>query len=105
MTDVLPMLALAGVCWCFRILFIVLVPAHRLPALVKRALGFLAPAVLAALVAVETQSSARSGSPAVGAYVVATVLLMGLVTWRTRSLLWTIGVGATAAVVLDLVLL
>jgi branched-subunit amino acid transport protein len=105
MTDLLPMVLLAGVCWAFRILFIVVVPAHRLPATVKRALGFLAPSVLAALVAVETQSTAASGSPVVGVYVVGTVLLMGLVTWRTRSLLWTIGVGAVAVVVLDLVVL
>jgi branched-subunit amino acid transport protein len=104
MTDLLPMLLLAAVCWGFRILFIVLVPAHRLPAVVKRALGFLAPSVLAALVAVETSGAAQTGSPAVGAYVVAAVLLMGLVSWRTRSLLWTIAVGATLTVALDLVL-
>jgi branched-subunit amino acid transport protein len=97
-------LVLAGVCWSFRVLFIVLVPAERLPATVKRALGYLPPSVLAAMVAVETASTARAGSSAVGVYVVAAVVLMGVVTWRTRSLLWTIGVGATLAVVLDLVL-
>src|SRR5215208_7147349 len=34
MTDVTPMLLLAAVCWGFRILFIVLIPAHRLPTVV-----------------------------------------------------------------------
>jgi branched-subunit amino acid transport protein len=105
MTDLPAMLLLAAVCWCFRVAFIVLVPAHRLPAVVKRALGFLAPSVLAALVAVETRSTAATGSPAVALYVVGVVLLMGLVTWRTGSLLWTIAFGAAAAVLLDLVLL
>jgi branched-subunit amino acid transport protein len=105
MTDLLPMLLLGAVCWGFRILFIVLVPAHRLPAAVTRALGFLPPSVLAALVAVETRSTAHHGSPAVGTYVVAAVLAMGVVAWRTQSLLWTICVGAGLAVLLDLVLL
>jgi branched-subunit amino acid transport protein len=105
MKDLLPMLLLAVVCWGFRLLFIVVVPAHRLPATVTRALGFLAPAVLAALVAVETQSTASTGSPVVGAYVVVAVVLMGLVARRTRSLLWTITVGSAAVVLLDLVLL
>jgi branched-subunit amino acid transport protein len=105
MKDLLPMLLLAVVCWGFRVLFIVVVPAHRLPATYKRALGYLAPSVLAALVAVETQSTAAPGSPAVGVYVVATVVLMGLVARRTRSLLWTITVGSAAVVLLDVVLL
>jgi branched-subunit amino acid transport protein len=105
MTDVTPMLLLAAVCWGFRILFIVLIPAHRLPTVVTRALGHLAPSVLAALVAVETQSAAAEGSPAVAAYVVASVLLMGAVVWRTRSLLGTVVTGAAAVVLLDVVLL
>jgi branched-subunit amino acid transport protein len=105
MSDLLPTLLLAAVCWGFRILFIVVVPAHRLPATVTRALGFLAPSVLAALVAVETQSAARAGSPVVGAYVVATVALMALVARRTGSMLWTIAIGSAAVVLLDMVLL
>jgi branched-subunit amino acid transport protein len=99
------MLVLAVVCWLFRVVFIVLVPAHRLPEVVRRALAHLAPSVLAALVAVETQASARQGSAATGIYVVGAVLLMAIVVRRTHSLLWAIGVGAAAAVLLDLVLL
>lgn len=104
MTALLAMLGLAAVCWLFRIVFIVLVPAHRLPDLARRALGYLAPSVLAALVAVETQASATQ-DPAIAVYVVGSVAAMACVAWRTRSLLWTVGVGAAAAVLLDLVLL
>jgi branched-subunit amino acid transport protein len=104
-TGLMAMAVLAAVCWLFRIAFIVLVPAHRLPSAVRRALGHLAPSVLAALVAVETQASARDGSVLTGAYVVGSVVLIALVVWRTRSLVWAIGVGTAAAVLLDLVVL
>jgi hypothetical protein len=40
-----------------------------------------------------------------GAYVVGSVVLIALVVWRTRSLVWAIGVGTAAAVLLDLVVL
>jgi branched-subunit amino acid transport protein len=105
MSAVVAMVALALACWVFRVLFIVLVPAHRLPAVVTRGLAHLAPSVLAALVVVETRATAAEGSPAVAAYVVGAVVLMVLVARRTGSLLWTIGVGSTLAVLLDLVIL
>jgi branched-subunit amino acid transport protein len=103
-TGLTAMLLLAAVCWVFRIVFIVVVPAHRLPSVARRALGHLAPSVLAALVAVETQASARGGS-LTALYVVGSVVVMALVVWRTRSLVWAIGIGTTAAVLLDLVIL
>ena len=105
MTGLTAMLLLAAVCWGFRIVFIVLVPAHRLPSVARRALGHLAPSVLAALVAVETQASARGGSALTAWYVVGSVVVTALVVWRTRSLVWAIATGTVAAVVLDLVLL
>jgi branched-subunit amino acid transport protein len=101
---ILAMLLLAAACWLLRVSLIVIVPAHRLPAILRRALGHLAPSVLAALVAVETQSAAGTGSTLDTAYVVGAVLVMGLVTWRTASLLWTVAVATAAAVLLDLVL-
>jgi branched-subunit amino acid transport protein len=104
-TGLTAMLLLAAVCWVFRIVFIVLVPAHRLPSLARRALGHLAPSVLAALVAVETQASARGAGSLTALYVVGSVVAMALVVWRTRSLVWAIGIGTTAAVLLDLVIL
>jgi branched-subunit amino acid transport protein len=97
-------LLLGGACWVFRVLFIVLVPAHRLPSVVRRALGHLAPSVLAALVAVETASTAGAGSSSAGVSVVAAVVVIGLVAWRTGSLLGTIAIGAALAVTIDLVL-
>jgi len=103
-TGLTAMLLLAAVCWVFRIVFIVLVPAHRLPSVARRALGHLAPSVLAALVAVETQASARGGGLTT-LYVVGSVVVMALVVWRTHSLVWAIGIGTTAAVLLDLVIL
>ena len=104
MTGLTAMLLLAAVCWVFRIVFIVLVPAHRLPSVARRALGHLAPSVLAALVAVETQASARGGGLTT-LYVVGSVVVMALVVWRTHSLVWAIGIGTTAAALLDLVIL
>ena len=104
MTAILAMLLLGGACWLLRVSLIVVIPAHRLPALLQRALAHLPPSVLAALVAVETQSAAATGAAPGTAYVVGAVLVMGLVSWRTRSLLWTVSVGAAAAVLLDLVL-
>jgi branched-subunit amino acid transport protein len=98
------MLLLASICWGFRVLFIVLVPAHRLPRVASRALGHLGPSVLAALVAVETESAARSGSAAEAAYVVAAVFSMALVARCTRSLLWTMAAATVAVVLLDVVL-
>ena len=47
------MLVLGAVCWLFRILFIVVIPAERLPEGVRDGLAHLAPSVMAALVAVE----------------------------------------------------
>lgn len=104
MSGWVAVLLLAGVCWVYRVLFIVLVPAHRLPAVVTRALAHLAPSVLAALVAVETAAAAPAGSAAEGVGVVAAVALMGVVAGRTRSLLWTIVAGAALVILLDVVL-
>jgi branched-subunit amino acid transport protein len=101
----LSMLVLAGVCWVFRVFFILVVPAERLPATGRRALGNLAPAVLAALVAVEADAAARGGSPLVAGYVLVSVLVVGLVAFRTRSLIWSISISAAACLLLDLVLL
>jgi branched-subunit amino acid transport protein len=102
MSGYAAMFLLGGACWIFRVLFIAVIPAHRLPTAVTRALRHLAPSVLSALVAVETASNARAGSPVLGVCVIGAVVLMGLVAWRTRSLLCTIGVGSALALVLDL---
>ena len=103
MTTVLAMLLLAAVCWFFRVLFIVVVPADRLPAGARTALGQLGPAVLTALVAVEAHAAARGADLTTACLVVGSLVLAGLAVRVTGSLLLAIGVGA--ALVIDLVVL
>lgn len=105
MITVLAMLVLAGVCWVLRILFIVLVPADRLPTGARTALGHLAPAVLAALVAVEADAAARGADLTTASLVVGSVLLAGLAVRLTGSLLLAITIGVGAALVIDLLVL
>jgi branched-subunit amino acid transport protein len=103
-TAVAAMVALGLICWVLRLLFIVVVPAERLPARVREALGHVAPAVLAALVAVDATSTARGGGPSVVAAVVATLLVVAAVVRRTGSLSLAVGISLAAALLLDLVL-
>lgn len=99
------MVILAVVCFVFRIVFVVLVPPERLPPRVHRALGHLPPVVLAALVAVETEELTAGSTYLVSTYLLATVLAVGLVAFRTRSLTRAIAVSAGACLLLDLVIL
>jgi branched-subunit amino acid transport protein len=105
MTTVLAMLLLAAVCWVFRILFIVLVPADRLPVGARAALGHLAPAVLAALVAVEADAAARGADLTTACLVVGSLLLAGLAIRLTGNLLLAIGIGVGAALLIDLLVI
>jgi branched-subunit amino acid transport protein len=105
MSAVVAMLLLAGVCWLFRIVLIVLVPAERLPSQAKEGLAQLAPAVLAALVAVETDAAAHGSGAMATAVVVGALVAAGLAVRLTGSLLLAIGIGAGAALVLDLLIL
>jgi branched-subunit amino acid transport protein len=79
----------AGVAtYALRTVLITLVPAHRLPAALRRGLGHLAPAALAALVA--TAVVGHRGVPVllvpgpVHAALVA-LAVAALVAWRTRN--------------------
>lgn len=99
------MLLLAGVCFSFRIVFVLLVPPQRLPPGAHRALGHLPPVVLAALVAVETQALTAGSTHLVAAYLLGSVVAVGVVAFRTRSLTRAIAVSAAACLLLDLVLL
>ena len=101
-TTVVAMVLLAAACWLLRICFIVLVPADRLPARVRAALDHLPPAVLAALVAVETDSAMRGDDALVGVLVLASVLIIATVVRLTGSLLLAITIGIAAAVLIDL---
>jgi branched-subunit amino acid transport protein len=105
MTTVVAMLLLGLACWVLRVLLIVMVPAERLPGRIREALGHLAPAVLAALVAVEADAAARGADPVVGILVVGSLLGVGVTVRLTGSLLLGIGVGIAGALLIDLVVL
>jgi branched-subunit amino acid transport protein len=102
MTAMIAMLALGAVCWVFRITFLALVPADRLPSRVSEGLEHLAPAVLAAIAAVEITDMLASANPSDGAGLVAGVIAVGLVAYRTRSLTTVALVGVAVVAVLDL---
>jgi branched-subunit amino acid transport protein len=85
---VIVLAAAAAVTHALRTVLIIVVPAHRLPAALRRALGHLAPAALAALVA--TAVVGHRGLPALvvpGPLHTALVALAvaALVAWRTRN--------------------
>jgi len=101
--TVVAMGLLAAACWLLRIGFIVLVPADRLPARVRAALGHLPPAVLAALVAVETDSAMRGDDALVAVLVLVSVMAIALAVRLTGSLLLGVAIGLAAALLIDLV--
>ncbi len=104
MTGLTTLLVLAAGCWLVRISFIVLLPAERLPARVTAALGQVAPAVLAALVSVETVGFARHGDPIVGVASAACVAGIAAVAYRRPSLTVSAALGISAVLLVDVVL-
>lgn len=86
MTALVSMLALAAVCWLFRIAFVTLLPAERLPAQLRSSLEYLAPAVLAAIIAVELVGLIRDTSADNALPLAAAVIVLALVARLTRSL-------------------
>jgi len=105
MSEVVAMLALGALCWVFRIAFVLVVPAERLPARVVGGLEHLAPAVLASISAVELGSVTRGGGPGAAPGAVTLVLAVALVAHRTRNLTVTVLAGLLGVLLLDLVLL
>src|SRR3954447_22430975 len=103
MTALMSMLALGVVCWLFRIAFVTLLPAERLPARLQASLEHLAPAVLAALVAVEVVGLVRGAQPVDALALVAASTVIGLVAHRTRNLSIACALGLGIVLVLDLV--
>jgi branched-subunit amino acid transport protein len=104
MTALVAALLLAAVCWVLRILLVVVVPADRLPASVQDSLQYLAPAVLASLVTVELTGAVRDSA------LLPALLMLGgtavAAAWvrRTGSLALAVGIGASVALVIDLLL-
>ena len=93
-------LATAGLLsWSLRVLFITLVPAHRMPVRLRGMLKHTSPAVVAALVATGLSRPSGSGFPAPA---VLALLVSGLVAWRTRSLLLSTVAAVGAFALFDL---
>jgi branched-subunit amino acid transport protein len=99
MTALLSMLVLGAVSWVFRIAFITLLPAERLPARFQNALDHLAPAVLASIVAVQLVTLLRGASPAEASVLLAAAAVIGVTAYITRnlSIACALGLGAVLA--------
>jgi len=103
-TNATAMLALAALCWALRVMFVLVVPADRLPDAVARGLQYLAPAALASICAVELTGSLEPGDLASTAASVGIVGLATAVAMRTRNLTWTVLAGVAAVLLVDLLL-
>jgi branched-subunit amino acid transport protein len=97
------MLMLAAACWVLRIAFITLVPADRLPAAFSEALGFLAPAVIAAIVGVEMADLVSHDTASAGSLLVLGAVAVAAIAYRTRSLAISTVSGLVVVALLDLV--
>jgi hypothetical protein len=86
------------------VLLVPALPADRLPTPVQDALAYLAPAVLASLVTVELGGAVRATAPLPSLLIVAGMAFAALVVRRTGILALAVGIGATIALVVDLVL-
>jgi len=87
-----------------RLAFIVFIPAERLPGRVTSALNQLAPAVLAALVSVETVGVVRGGDLGIGLVSLGCVTVIGIAAHRRPNLTISAGPGLAAIVLIDVVL-
>jgi branched-subunit amino acid transport protein len=103
MTALLSMLVLGAVCWLFRIAFVTLVPAERLPPRLQAGLEHLAPAVLASIVAVELVGLVRDAQPVDGLALLVAGAVIGLIAHRTRNISLACALGVAAVLLLDLV--
>ncbi len=102
MSEVIVLAAIAVACWLFRITFVLLMPADRLPAQVQGGLIYLAPAVLAAIAAVELTSVITAADLTGSVLGVAVMGVVALVAYRFRNLSITVVVGLIAILALDL---
>lgn len=104
MTELLAMILLGVSCWVFRITFVLLVPADRLPASLLRGLEYLAPAVLAGIAAVELITVITDGDAGASWASVVAMGVVTLVAYLTRNLTAVVGVGLLAILMIDLVI-
>jgi branched-subunit amino acid transport protein len=101
MTALLSMLVLGAVSWLFRIAFITLLPADRLPARLQKDLDYLAPAVLASIVAVELTDLVRGAPPVDALALLAAGAFIALVAYRTHNLSVACALGIGVVLGLD----
>ena len=104
MAELLAMCLLGLISWVFRITFVLLVPPDRLPTEVRRGLDYLAPAVLAAIAAVEFVTVTTGGDSTDVWASLAAMGLVAVVAYATRNLTAVVGVALVAILVLDLVI-
>ncbi len=102
MTEVLVLAGLALVCWVFRVTFVLVMPAEKLPPRVQQGLMYLAPAVLAGIVAVELTSMVSAADLRGSALALLAAGVVALVAWRFRNLTLTVAVGLVAVLAIDL---
>ena len=104
MTALVAALLLAAVCWVLRVLLVVVVPADRLPGSVQDSLQYLAPAVLASLVTVELVGAVQDTAVLPALLMLGGMAVAAALVRRTGSLALSVGIGATVALVVDLLL-
>jgi branched-subunit amino acid transport protein len=102
MIALVSMLVLGAVSWVFRIAFITLLPAERLPARLQNDLENLAPAVLAAIVAVELIALIRDAEPVDAVVLLGAGVAIGLVAYRTRNISIACALGVGTVLILTL---
>jgi branched-subunit amino acid transport protein len=97
----LTMIAIGAATYAIRLSFIALLGQREIPDLLRRALRFVPPAVLSAIILPEMlfPGGMLNGS-ATGARIIAG-MLAGVVAWRTKNVLLTIVVGMGALYLLQ----
>ena len=95
------LLALGAASWVMRITFITLLPADRLPARVRYSLEYLAPAVLASIVAVELTAFVRDAEPVDVPILLGAAAVIGWTAHRTRNISLACGLGVVVVFLLD----
>ena len=104
MTLWLTILSMGVVTYALRLSLIALLGRFEVPAIVRRALRFVPPAVLSAIILPELFQPGGRLNLTLGNARLLAGLLAVLVAWRTRNVLLTVGAGMLALWVLQAVL-
>lgn len=103
-TALIAALLLAAACWVLRVLLVAVLPADRLPTSLQDSLPYLAPAVLASLVASELVDAVRDTALLPSLLMLGAMGFAALLARRTGSLPLAVAIGASAALLVDLAL-